>query len=178
MKNSTGDIRTNEAPEILDLDEDENPVYDTSTVRLSSPVPSDQAEQPTDTQSSNATTITLSSPYDTSTGRLSSPVPSDQAQQLTDTQTSNATTITLSSQEQTVNRWEEGQDISTTTCNTKAEKECQTTEGVYLSNDEYESLLRKASFYPNFQNDLLKITSVVSSMAQPEMDPNKRCYMS
>ncbi len=105
MKNSTGDIRTNEAPEILDLDEDENPVYDTSTVRLSSPVPSDQAEQPTDTQSSNATTITLSSPYDTSTGRLSSPVPSDQAQQLTDTQTSNATTITLSSQEQTVNRW-------------------------------------------------------------------------
>ena len=136
MENCTGDIRTNEAPGILDHDQDENPVYDTSTVKLSSSVPSDHVEQLTDTQSSNATTITLSSP------------------------------------EQTVGQWEEGQDISTTTCNTKAEKECQTTEGVYLSNDEYESLLKKASFCPNFQNDLLKITLVVSKMAQPEMDPD------
>ena len=90
------------APGILDYDQDENPVYDTATVKLSSPVPSDQVEQLTDTQSSNATTITLSSP------------------------------------ERTVGQWEERQDISTTTCNTKAEKESQTTEGVYLSNDEYE----------------------------------------
>ena len=92
MENCTGDLITNEAPGILDHDQDENPVYDTSTVKLSSPVPSDQVEQLTDTQSSNATTITLSSP------------------------------------EQTVGQWEEGQDISTTTCNTKAEKESQTTE--------------------------------------------------
>ena len=136
MEKYTGDIRTNEAPGILDHDQDKSPVYDTSTVILSSPVPSDQVEQLTDTQSSNASTITLSSP------------------------------------ERTVSHWEEGQDISTTTCNTKAEKECQTIEGVYLSNDEYESLLKKASFCPNFQNDLLKITLVVSKMAQPEMNPD------
>ena len=54
--------------------------------------------------------------------KLSSPVPSDQVEQLTDTQSSNATTITLSSPKQTVGQWEEGQDISTTTCNTKAER--------------------------------------------------------
>ena len=78
----------------------------------------------------------------------------------------------MSSPERTVGHSEEGQDISTTTCNTKAEKECQTTEGVYLSNDEYESLLKKASFCPNFQNELLKITLAVSKMAQPEIDPD------
>ena len=62
LENYTGDIRTNEAPGILNHDQDENPVYDTSTVTINSPVPSDQVEQLTDTQSSNATTITLSSP--------------------------------------------------------------------------------------------------------------------
>lgn len=92
---------------------------------------------------------------ETSTVGLSSPVPSEQ---LTNTQSSNATTITLSSPEQTVGQWEECQDVSTTT-STMADKECQTTEGIFLSNDEYESLLKKASFCPNFQNDLCKIKS-------------------
>ena len=136
MENSTGDIVANQTPEVvLDPEEDENPVDETSTVTMSSPVSSDQLEQLTNTQSSNATTITLSSP------------------------------------EQTVGHWDESQDISGTT-STVAEKECQTTNGIYLSNDEYESLLKKASFCSNFQNDLLKITSFVSNMTQPEMDPN------
>ena len=102
---------------------------------------------------------------------MSSPVSSDQLEQLTNTQSSNATTITLSSPEQTVGHWEESQDISRTT-STVAEKECKTTNGIYLSNDEYESLLKKASFCSNFQNDLLKNRSFVSNMTKPEMDPN------
>ena len=136
MENSTGDIVANQTPEVvLDPEEDENPVDETSTVTMSSPVSSDQLEQLTNTQSSNATTITLSSP------------------------------------EQTVGHWEESRHISSTT-STVAEKECQTTNGIYLSNDDYESLLKKASFCSNFQNDLLKIRLFVSNMTQPEMDPN------
>ena len=136
MENSTGDIVANQTLEVvLDPEEDENPVDETSTVTMSSPVSSYQLEQLTNTQSSNAITITLSSP------------------------------------EQTVGHWEESQDISGTT-STVAEKECQTTNGIYLSNDEYESLLKKASFCSNFQNDLLKIRSFISNMTQQEMDPN------
>jgi hypothetical protein len=136
LENSTGDIVANQTPEVvLDPEEDENPVDETSKVTMSSHLLSDQIEQLTNTQSSNATTITLSSP------------------------------------EQTVGHWEESQDIYGTT-STVAEKECQTTNGIYLSNDEYESLLKKASFCSNFQNDLLKNRSFVSNMTKPEMDPN------
>ena len=66
MENSTGDIVANQTLEVvLDPEEDENPVDETSTVTMSSPVSSDQLEQLTNTQSSNAITITLSSPEQT-----------------------------------------------------------------------------------------------------------------
>ena len=46
MENSTGDIVANQTPEVvLDPEEDENPVDETSTVTMSSPVSSDQLEQ-------------------------------------------------------------------------------------------------------------------------------------
>lgn len=44
---------------------------------------------------------------------------------------------------------------------TTADKERQASNGVYLSHEEYKLLLRKASFCPNVQNDILKIRSVV-----------------
>ena len=46
---------------------------------------------------------------------------------------------------------------SATYYKTVVEKECQTTGGVYLSNDDFEELSKKASFNPDFQNDLQKI---------------------
>ena len=57
---------------------------------------------------------------------------------------------------------------------TVAEKECQTTDGVYLSNSEFEELLKKlkASFNQNFKNYLQNIKDVVSHLEQPEMNPH------
>ena len=55
---------------------------------------------------------------------------------------------------------------------TVAEKECQTTDVVYLSNSEFEELLKKASFNLDFKNDLQKIKDVVSNLEQPEMNPH------
>lgn len=69
-------------------------------------------------------------------------------------------------------------DVSTATCSQNSvtyyvEKECQTIGGGYLSNDEFEELLKKASSNPDFQNDLQKIKAMVSSnMVQPKMDSN------
>ena len=70
-------------------------------------------------------------------------------------------------------------DVTTTSLNDDfanppkniAEKECQTTDGVYLSNIEYQELLKKASLNPDFQNDLQKIKTQVSTLVHPEMGP-------
>jgi hypothetical protein len=93
---------------------------------------------------------------------------SDDLKQLlvTNTQSSDVTTITLSSPDTLIEIDSEEFPNTTKT----EEKQCQTTGGVYLSHDEYESLLKKASFCPNFQNDLLKIRSAVSNLVQPEAD--------
>ena len=52
-----------------------------------------------------------------------------------------------------------------------AEKECQTIDGVSLAGEEYSSLLAKASFCPNFRDDLIKIRIHIANMPQPEMNP-------
>ena len=51
-------------------------------------------------------------------------------------------------------------------------KECQTTDSVYLSNSEFEELLKKASFNTVFQNDLQKIEALVSNLEQREVNPH------
>ena len=51
-------------------------------------------------------------------------------------------------------------------------KECQTTDSVYLSNSEFEELLKKASFNTDFQNDLQKIEALVSNLEQREVNPH------
>ena len=81
-------------------------------------------------------------------------------------QGSDTTTITLSSPSQTVSI--DSQDHSTPNLQ---EKECQTMDGVFLSAEEYALLLKKASFCPNFNEDLVKIRCHISHLTQPEMDP-------
>ncbi len=86
-----------------------------------------------------------------------------------DSQASNATTITLSSPSQEAST--ESQDSYTSKLPSVAEKECQTMDSVFLSADEYASLLAKASFCPNFSEDLIKIRFHIANLPQPEMDP-------
>ena len=81
-------------------------------------------------------------------------------------QESDTTTITLSSPSQTVSI--DSQDHSTPNLQ---EKECQTMDSVFLSAEEYALLLKKASFCPNFNEDLVKIRCHISHLTQPEMDP-------
>ena len=42
---------------------------------------------------------------------------------------------------------------------------------IFLSTNDYETLLRKTSFCPNIRNDLIKIRSHISNLPQPEMNP-------
>ena len=86
-------------------------------------------------------------------------------------QMSDSTTITLSSPSQTIGM--DGGDEFSNGTNPKnfADKECQTMDGVFLSTNDYETLLKRATFCPNFRNDLIKIKSHISNLPQPEMDP-------
>ena len=86
-------------------------------------------------------------------------------------QMSDSTTITQSSPSQTIGM-DNGNEFSNGT-NPKnfADKECQTMDGVFLSTNDYETLLKRATFCPNFRNDLIKIKSHISNLPQLEMDP-------
>ena len=53
------------------------------------------------------------------------------------------------------------------------DKECQTNDGVFLSNADYKDLMNKAQRYCNFQEELIAIRLSLSSGSHtPEMDPN------
>ena len=79
-------------------------------------------------------------------------------EKVTNSQKSDTTTITLSSPSQMITM--DSQDLSPVyKLPNVAEKECQTMDGVFLSVEEYASLLQKASFCPNFSDDLIKIWS-------------------
>ena len=84
-------------------------------------------------------------------------------------QRSDATTITLSSPSQKIGM--DSSDEFGMCAKNCAEKERQTMDGVFLSTNDYETLLKKASFCPNFRNDLNKIRSHISNSPQPEMNP-------
>ena len=85
-----------------------------------------------------------------------------------DSPNSNATTVTLSSPSPAAST--KSHDLFNTMPSV-AEKECQTMDGVFLSAEEYASLLAKLSFCPNFRDDLIKIRFQIVSLPQPEMDP-------
>ncbi len=73
-------------------------------------------------------------------------------------QTSDTTTITLSSPSAITIRTD-SQDLDKAST---VEKECQTMDGVFLSVDEYATLLKKASFSPNFRDEVAKIRSHIA----------------
>ncbi len=66
-------------------------------------------------------------------------------------QTSDTTTITLSSASQTIRTDSQGQSA-------------KTMDGVFLSVNEYATLLEKASFPPNFRDDLAEIRSHIAHL--------------
>ena len=75
-------------------------------------------------------------------------------EKVTNSQKSDRTTITLSSPSQMITM--DSQDLSPVyKLPNVAEKECQTMDGVFLSVEEYASLLQKASFCHNFSDDLI-----------------------
>ena len=82
------------------------------------------------------------------------------------TQTSDTITITLSSASQTIRTDSQDLDKAST-----ERTECQTMDGVFLSVNEYATLLEKASSSPNFKEDLAKIRSHIAHLPQPKMDP-------
>ena len=45
-------------------------------------------------------------------------------------------------------------------------------DGVFLSAEEYALLFKKASFCPNFNEDLVKIRSHIAHLPLPELDPS------
>ena len=48
---------------------------------------------------------------------------------------------------------------------------CIIADGVFLEKEEYEALVKKASFCPDFKDDIFKIRSFISKLTQPEMGP-------
>lgn len=53
------------------------------------------------------------------------------------------------------------------------DRECQTNDGVFLSEDDYKDLINKAQQYCNFQEELTAIRlSLASGPHNPEMDPD------
>ena len=90
-----------------------------------------------------------------------------QESSFSNTQLSDATTITLSSPSPAL---EVSSRQETLDSFERVYKECQTSDGVFLSKYENENLKKQASFCPDFQNDLMKIRSFVSNMPNPEMN--------
>ena len=113
-------------------------------------------------KSSSPSKVSVNSP-------MSSEVTQDNYQEssFSNTQLSGATTITLSSPSQAL----EISSQETRDSFERVDKECQTSDGVFLSKYEYENLKKQASFCPDFQNDLMKIRPFVSNMPSPEMNP-------
>lgn len=114
--------------------------------------------QQSSSQVGSSSTATISPAVTPSLSQIS-----NDTEQLTNTQLSDATTITLSSPSQLHSQ--ESMHVT--------EKECQTDDLVFLERDEYEKLVKKASFCPDFKNDLSKIRSFITKSSQQEiMDPN------
>jgi hypothetical protein len=65
------------------------------------------------------------------------------------------------------------------------EKECQTDDVVFLERDEYENLVKRASFFPGFKNDLSKnqifhnkVISARNNGSQCILENLQRCWCS
>ena len=85
------------------------------------------------------------------------------------------TTITLSSHSQTTttaDSQESLQEVLQRNTIVYVNKECQTTDVVCLSPEEYRKLLTQASFCPDFKNNLNSIRPILQNLEKAEMDPH------
>ena len=86
-------------------------------------------------------------------------------------QLSGETTITVGSHSQTTTVDSQESILLKTTSKVYVDVECQTTDGVFLSCEEYVKLLKQASLCPDFKNNLNNIRSLLQNLEEPEMDP-------
>ena len=86
-------------------------------------------------------------------------------------QLSDETTVTASSHSQTTTVDSQDSTFLKTASKVYADVECQTTDGVFLSGEEYNELLKQASLCPDFKKNLNNIRSHLQNVEQPEMDP-------
>jgi hypothetical protein len=80
-------------------------------------------------------------------------------------------TITVGSHSQTTTVDSQESILLKTTSKVYVDVECQTTDGVFLSCEEYDKLLKQASLCPDFKNNLNNIRSLLQNLEEPEMDP-------
>ena len=86
-------------------------------------------------------------------------------------QLSDETTITVGSHSEAATV--DSQESLPLTAKVYADVECQTTDGVFLSHEEYEKLLKQASVCPSFKSNLNNIRSLLQNLENPEMDPDE-----
>ncbi len=80
-------------------------------------------------------------------------------------------TITVGSHSQTTTVDSQESILLKPTSKVYVDVECKTTDGVFLSCEEYDKLLKQASLCPDFKNSLNNIRSLLQNLEKPEMDP-------
>ena len=98
---------------------------------------------------------------------------SEQAFEHDSSQLSDETTITMGSHSQTTTLDSQESLLLKRASKVYVDVECQTTDGVFLSGEEYGNLLKQASLCPDFKNNLTNIRSLLQNLEKPEMDPDE-----
>ena len=98
---------------------------------------------------------------------------SEQAPEHDSSQLSDETTITMGSHSQTTTLDSQESLLLKRASKVHVDVECQTTDGVFLSAEEYGNLLKQASLCPDFKNNLTNIRSLLQNLEKPEMDPDE-----
>ena len=87
-------------------------------------------------------------------------------------QLSNETTITVGSHSQTTTVDSQESVLLKKPSGVNVDAECQTTDGVFLSGEEYDKLLKQASLCLDFKNNLNNIRPLLQHLEKPEMNPD------
>ena len=87
-------------------------------------------------------------------------------------QLSNETTITVGSHSHTTTVDSQESVLLKKPSGVNVDAECQTTDGVFLSGEEYDKLLKQASLCHDFKNNLNNIRSLLQNLEKPEMNPD------
>ena len=96
-----------------------------------------------------------------------------QDSEYSNSQLSDETTITVTSHSHTTTVNSQDSILQQTAPKVYVDVECQTTDGVFLSDEEYDKLLKQASLSPDFKNNVSNIRSLLQNLENPEMDPDE-----